>query len=188
MKKIVVASNNPVKIQAALNGFNRIFPDETFEATALEVPSGVSRQPGSDEETLRGARNRVAEARKRAPEADYWIGLEGGVGPSRVGMGEVDSGDKIAEMTAYAWIVVQSIDQTGESRTGAFTLPKAVADLVREGKELGEADDQVFGQTNSKQASGAIGLLTGGAVDRAQLYEQGVILALVPFKNPELYK
>jgi non-canonical (house-cleaning) NTP pyrophosphatase len=52
---------------------------------------------------------------------------------------------------------------------------------------LGEADDIVFGRSNSKQKEGAIGLLTGNVVDRAGLYEHAVILALVPFKNVALY-
>jgi non-canonical (house-cleaning) NTP pyrophosphatase len=46
----------------------------------------------------------------------------------------------------------------------------------------------VFGRTNSKQEEGAIGLLTGGIVDRRQLYEQAVVLALVAFKNEKLYQ
>lgn len=187
MKRIVVASTNPVKIRAALNGFRRMFQLETFEVTGHSVPSGVSRQPGSDEETRRGARNRVREARILAPEADFWIGIEGGVGASHEGSDVEKAGELIDNMIAYAWIVVDSKDQTGESRTGAFTLPRAVAELVRQGMELGEADDLVFGRTNSKQENGAIGLLTDDAVDRAQLYEQAVILALVPFKNPALY-
>jgi non-canonical (house-cleaning) NTP pyrophosphatase len=36
--------------------------------------------------------------------------------------------------------------------------------------------------------AGAIGLLTGNVIDRAKLYEHGVIMALVAFKNPENYK
>ena len=53
--------------------------------------------------------------------------------------------------------------------------------------ELGEADDIVFGQSNSKQKSGAVGLLTGDIIDRKSLYEEAVVLALIPFKNEELY-
>jgi inosine/xanthosine triphosphatase len=200
MKRIAVASSNPVKVRAALNGFARMFPYEQFEASSILVASGVSRQPRSDEETLRGARNRVEEAMKRAPEADFWVGIEGGVGKSRQEMAgktatglasELTAGmtaRMTARMTAFAWVVIHSKDQAGESRTGAFFLPRPVAELVAEGMELGEADDIVFGRTNSKQENGAIGLLTGNAVDREQLYEQAVILALVPFKNPGLYK
>jgi Protein of unknown function DUF84 len=75
----------------------------------------------------------------------------------------------------------------GKGRTGTFFLPEAVAELVRQGKELGEADDIVFSQVNSKQDQGAIGLLAGNVVDRTQLYTHAVILALIPFKNRVLY-
>jgi non-canonical (house-cleaning) NTP pyrophosphatase len=60
--------------------------------------------------------------------------------------------------------------------------------LVRQGKELGEANDIVFERSNSKQNDGAIGLLTGNVIDRTKLYEHGVIMALVAFKNPEIYE
>ena len=90
-------------------------------------------------------------------------------------------------MLAFAWIVIRSHQQLGKARTGTFGLPPTVADLVRQGKELGEADDQVFGQTNSKQNDGAVGLLTDNVIDRMQLYEHAVILALIPFKNEALY-
>ncbi len=53
-----------------------------------------------------------------------------------------------------------------------------------QGLNLGDADDQVFRRTNSKQGSGAVGLLTDDVVTRTTLYEQAVILALIPFKNP----
>ena len=90
-------------------------------------------------------------------------------------------------MAAFAWVVVLTPRRIGKGRTGAFFLPRKVANLIRQGQELGEADDMVFGRSNSKQDVGAVGLLTGNVVDRARLYEQAVILALVPFKNPEQY-
>ena len=175
MKTIVVASQNPVKVQAVRQGFERMFPGESFEIQTVSVPSGVGDQPASSGEALQGALNRAQQAARRLQQADYWVGVEGGI---------EDQGD---EMVAFAWIVVQSPAGLGKGRTGTFYLPPAVAELVRSGKELGEADDIVFGRLNSKQENGAIGLLTGNVVDRAQLYEQAVILALVPFKNPDLY-
>ena len=177
--KIVVASTNPVKIQAVRNGFARMFPGQDFDITAVSVPSGVSVQPSSDAETLQGALNRARNAAKVHPQADYWVGVEGGN----------DQDDEVfaGEMFTFAWIVVQSSDRLGKGRTGAFYLPSAVADLVRQGLELGEADDIVFGRSNSKQANGAIGLLTRDVIDRAGLYEPAVIFALIPFINPDLY-
>lgn len=175
MKTIIIASQNPVKIQAALGGFQRLFPEETFTVQTVSVPSGVSRQPMTSEETRQGALNRARAARETAPAADYWVGIEGGV--------EAENGD----LAAFAWVAVLSTERAGQSRTGAFFLPPSVAELVRQGKELGEADDIVFNRANSKQENGAIGLLTGNVIDRTALYEQAVILALVPFKNPALY-
>jgi len=175
MPVIAVASANPVKIKAARRGFERMFPDQQFTIQSVIAPSGVSHQPLTSMETLAGARNRIANAFALYPTADYWIGIEGGV--------EEEDG----MMTAFAWVAVRTADRIGQARSGAFALPPAVADLVREGKELGEADDIIFGRINSKQANGAIGLLTEDALDRAALYEQAVILALVSFKNPELY-
>ncbi len=175
MKTVVVASNNPVKLKAVRNGFQRMFPGEQFEFLVMDTISGVSDQPGSDAETLSGACRRVENARSQNPGADFWVGLEGGV---------EDLGD---DMTAFAWVALRSNERRGKARTGAFSLPPKVAELVRQGIELGKADDLVFERIDSKRENGAIGLLTGNVIDRADLYEQGVILALVGFRNPELY-
>lgn len=174
MKSIVVASTNPVKIQAALTGFQQLFPDEQFEARGVSVPSGVSDQPMSDEETLAGALNRARAVRDMTPDADFWAGIEGGCE------------EKHGDLWAYAWVVVLGEGWVGKSRTAAFALPHEIADLVRQGVELGEADDRVFGRSNSKQGNGAVGILTGDVIDRAGYYAHAVVLALVPLKNPSL--
>jgi inosine/xanthosine triphosphatase len=176
MKTIIVASKNPVKIQAVQKGFARMFPGQEYTYQALSVPSGVRDQPESDVEALQGAFNRAEEAARRAPKADYWVGVEGGIE------------ERAGEMSAFAWVVAISGGMIGKARTATFSLPPSVSELVRKGKELGEADDIIFGRSNSKQENGAVGLLTGNVIDRAELYEQAVVLALVPFKNPELYR
>jgi inosine/xanthosine triphosphatase len=180
MKRLVLASTNPVKAQATLTGFQCMFPDEIFELVAVTVASGVSEQPLSSDEVLRGALNRAQAARRAVQDGDYWIGIEGGVEDNHGKQGTM-------EMYSLSWVVVVADGLTGKGRTGTFILPEAVASLVRQGKDLGEADDIVFKQSNSKQKNGAIGLLTGDVIDRAGLYEQAVILALVPFKNKDLY-
>lgn len=177
MKKlIVIASTNPVKLKAVKNAFHLLLPDSTFEWQTLEVPSGVSNQPMNGSETRLGACNRVKAIRDLRPEADYWVGIEGGV-----------DFDEQGEMMAFAWVVIENGRLLGKARSGSFYLPPGISDLVRIGKELGEADDIVFGQKNSKQKNGAIGLLTKNLIDRSGLYEHAVILAFVPFYNPQLY-
>ena len=76
---IIVASTNPVKIKAATLGFQKVFPFKTVNVKGVSVDSGVSDQPKTDDETLTGATNRVKAAAKAYPEADFWIGLEGGI-------------------------------------------------------------------------------------------------------------
>lgn len=174
-KKVVVSSLNPVKVQAALEGLRRMFPAFNFEVSTVSVLSGVADQPMTDEETMIGALNRVSNAREANPKADFWVGIEGGVAAM------------CDELAAFAWVVVRSGDLVGKARSGTFFLPKAVAELVEQGVELGVADDMVFSRTNSKQAGGAIGILTDNVLDRKQLYEQAVVLALVPFKNEGLF-
>lgn len=176
MKKIIVASLNPVKINATLSGFKRMFPDEQFSVEGISVESGVPDQPIGSEETLRGANNRLKNAQLLSPTADYWVGLEGGV--------EINN----QEIASTAWIVIKSKEgQFGKGKPGLFVLPASIASHIHDGKELGTATDIVFGKTNSKQVGGSIVELTGGLIDRTKHYEEAVIFALIPFKNPKLY-
>lgn len=89
-------------------------------------------------------------------------------------------------MFACAWCAIVARDgRPGVASTGRCLLPPAVAGLVRGGRELGEADDLVFGRSQSKLNEGAVGLLTRGKIDRAAFYAPAVTMALVPFLNPE---
>ncbi|KAF5559253.1 nitrogen metabolic regulation nmr [Fusarium phyllophilum] len=173
-KLVVVASNNIPKIKAARDGFTQMLPD-SYDFQGISVDSNVSDQPFSDEETLRGASNRAQNAQAARSEADFWVGIEGGV--------ETHNGS----ICSFAWIVVIGKDgKVGKARTSAYFLPEKTCQLLKEGVELGHVDDMVFGQTDSKNKQGSVGLLTGGVVDRAAYYTQAVILALIPFRNASL--
>ena len=168
--KIVVTSHNPVKIQAVRQAFKSQFPKHEFELIPLGVDSGVSDQPMSDKETRQGARNRVEDAKLKIPEADFWVGLEGGL----------DFFD--GHLMAFAWMVIAgSENRISETRSATLPLPPQVQTLVSEGLELGEANDRVFSTLNSKQGGGAFGLLTDGLLTRESIYTQTLILALIPF-------
>ena len=171
--KVIVASGNPVKVNATKAGFSAYFDEVIVESCKVE--SGVSDQPMTDAETLEGARNRTANAKKLLPDADFWVGIEGGVERNTDGL------------TAFAWIVIHGKNISGESRTTTFMLPKRVTDLIDEGYELGVANDMIFNEHNSKQNSGAVGLLTQNTITRTQLYEQAVHLALIPVINKKMY-
>ena len=95
MKKIVIASKNPVKINATLSGFQKMFPNEQFEIEGVSVPSSVSDQPKSDLETFSGAWHRANNAYKERPGADFCVGIEGGIE------------EKDSDMEAFAWVVIK---------------------------------------------------------------------------------
>ncbi|MFZ2187590.1 MAG: inosine/xanthosine triphosphatase [Candidatus Moraniibacteriota bacterium] len=176
MQKIVIASKNPVKINAALTGFQKMFPSEQFEIEGISVFSGVSDQPQTDSEAFDGALNRAENANREKPDADFWVGIEGGI--------EMKNG----EMECFAWVVIRSKDNKhGKGRTGTFFLPPEIRELVLAGEELGKADDIVFKRSNSKESNGAIGILTGDVIDRTSYYLAAVVFALIPFKNRELF-
>lgn len=172
---VIIASQNPVKIDATRMGFEQLFPQLSFHFEGLTVPSDVSDQPMTNEETLEGAINRAINARTHAPKANFWVGIEGGIQESGLGM------------EAFAWVVILTSDQQGQSKTSTFFLPPKVTQLIHQGIELGHANDRVFEENNSKQKGGAIGSLTHSLLGRTEYYVQAVILALIPFKNPKLY-
>lgn len=175
-QRVIIASENPVKINAVRQAFSQMFPPQSFDFIGVNVLSGVSSQPLSDEETYQGALNRTNNAAISEPNAEYWVGIEGGLE------------EKDAEFEAFAWVVVRGKNERyGKGRTATFFLPDEVGELIRQGKELGHASDVVFKEDNSKQKQGSIGLLTGNAIDRTRYYLDSAIIALIPFKNPQLY-
>ncbi len=175
MKKVIIASQNPTKIEATRFGFELILPKESFEFEGVDVPSGVSEQPMTDDETYQGASQRAINAKEKQPEANFWVGIEGGVMP------------RYGHLEAFAWVVILSKTESGFARTASFLLPPPIATLVKQGMELGHADDQFFGRTDSKKKNGAVGILTKNQINRAEYYTQAVILALIPFLNSEIY-
>jgi inosine/xanthosine triphosphatase len=176
-KKILfaVGSQNPVKINCVLQAIVEFWPEA--QVLGARTESGVSHQPMSDHEMLTGALNRAREALQELPAANFGVGIEGGTLDTEEGL------------WAYAWVViVDRRGKTGIGQTGRFLLPEGVGRLVRNGLELGEADDLFFGRTNSKQKEGAIGILSDGRITRLLLYKPAVTFALLRFVHPEYYE
>ena len=143
----------------------------------IAAASDVPAQPRGDEETIRGARNRADRARA-ALGADLGVGLEGGV---------VELPD--GSLRTCAWAVV--VDAAGRSGTGgslAMPLPPAVAAMLADGLELGDAMDRLTGGRDTKYGAGASGILTAGLVDRQAAYESLVTYALAPWLAGEHWR
>lgn len=183
--KLAVGSTNKVKINAAKEGAMQSFlGNQEIEAEGFDVPSNVSDQPFGDIETQQGAVTRAKNAyeeyvKKYNTNPDFAVGLEGGV------MNSVHE----SELECFAWIVIYNGKSFGKARTGSFTLPPVIRDLIMVEKlELGLADDLVFKTINSKQGGGSVGQFTRGVIDRTAYYVHATVLAFIPFHWPELYE
>ncbi len=171
VQTVIIASLNPAKIAAVESAFQSAFAHQHFEFLGVSVASGVKDQPMSNQETLQGARNRVRNAKQAKPGADFYVGLEAG----------------IEEQMTFAWMVVESATLRGESRSASLVLPPLVLEKLASANELGDVMDEVFATENIKQKGGAIGLLTHNQLTRSSVYHQALILALIPFVNPQHY-
>jgi inosine/xanthosine triphosphatase len=171
--KVAVGSKNPAKISAVRSVFEQVWPD--VEVVAAAVPSGVNEMPVGDDIILTGARNRAIAAREKL-DADFGVGLEGGVHPDPAGL------------LLMGWVVV--VDRNGREGVGGtarLPLPKALAQQVLTGRELGPLMDELLGQENVKQKGGAVGALTAGLVLRSETFAVAVAYALGPFVATDFY-
>lgn len=168
--KIAVGSTNPTKTHAVENVVRALYPD--FQLVALEVASVIPAQPVGDAETRRGALNR-ARAVLSLTDADWGFGLEGGIVQTEFGV-----------MTNAWCAVVDRAGRVGVGGSANMLLPERVAARVLGGQELGEAMDEYASVQDVKRKMGAIGVLTGGLLDRQGAYEYIVKLALAPLLWP----
>lgn len=171
---IVVGSVNPAKVRPVREVMARSFPD--LEVRGVAAPSGVAEQPLGFEETLRGARHRALGALDVAG-ATWGVGLEGGVEFDGEGRGWL-----------FGVVAVAHAGRGTFTRSAALELPPTVTARVRAGEELGPIMDELSGVADSKQKTGTVGFLTGGALERADVWRQTLVLALVPHLQADLYR
>lgn len=172
---IAVGSKNPVKITAVKEAFEKVFPNQIIDVQGVEVHSGVSDQPMSDKESIRGATKRAKDSLKKL-NADFGVGLEGGL--QKVNKYWFTSG----------WAIILSKEkEIGIGSSIRMIVTPKMMELINKGYELGKVNDMLFQQENTKHATGQFGLMTNNAITRASCYRDGVISALSRFIHPEVF-
>ncbi|RKD21141.1 hypothetical protein BEP19_15200 [Ammoniphilus oxalaticus] len=167
MIRVAVGSKNPAKLRAVEAAFRRM--GIAAEVVGVTVPSGVSSQPFSDNETLTGAINRAKAAISNG--YDFAIGLEGGV----------------VETPPYGlflcnWgAIIDQIGEIGVSGGHRLQLPEEIAKELRKGHELGTVIDRWANGANIHKNEGTIGILTRNQIRREQVFEDVVICAYAKF-------
>lgn len=172
---VVVGSTSKVKIEATRCAFENFFDD--VEVKGVDVPSGVKPFPLSDEEALKGALNRAMQSPEVEPEADYYVGIEGGL-------------NQIGE-----WIVVKQLAVVvKEGRVGLGVSPGYVCPdelyrlIVNASDAVGRrAIDEYFNEAEILSGQGPIGVLTGGRMSRTHASTEAVVCALTRFVSPQYY-
>lgn len=175
--KILVGSKNPVKIDSVKEAFANYY--DNIEATGIDVESGVSAQPVSDQ-TFIGAQNRAIKLKElndaQNLSVDYFVGIEGGITK------------QFEKWFAFGCMCV--VDKEGRIGFGTspyFELPQNVVEKLLQGIELGDVMDEIMNQQNTKQKHGAIGFFTNGVMNRKELYIEGLKVALIPFLHKEMF-
>ncbi|EAL70393.1 hypothetical protein DDB_G0275001 [Dictyostelium discoideum AX4] len=179
---VVVGSENKAKIRATQMGFDLAFK-EKCEVTVVGVKANslVSDQPMSDSECIVGAINRAKEALSKCPDAEYGIGMEGGVHNIK---------EPIDRWYECGWIAVvkkgEPDSNVGVASTARFELPpKVIYEIVENKKELAQIMDELTNKSDVRSNEGAMGIYTNSILHRDHIYSHGLIFALSRFISPK---
>lgn len=205
MPKIIIAigSKRGPKINAvkqALEVFSPSFPPGSeFELVGLEVDSGVSHTPSSQDELMRGARQRaetlVQIAKKNNLQWNFFVGLEGGLDvvhetssptPKRR---HSDAPRHARRVFLESWAYVSDGTHGHYGRSGGIELPEPlVREVLENGTELAVAIDGFAGMRGIRDGQGAWGVLSGDLISRQEAFRVAVIAAFAPFYNAKMYR
>lgn len=171
---IFVGSQNPVKINAVVTAASETWPN--VQVQGLNIPSGISDQPISDEETKLGAENRALKALE-----DGLLSSDSATQKEALGIG-LEGGFFVADDdTVWNTVWGAVADPKGNlfSVSGSrFELKEPLASALKSGKELGPFMSSLTGFSEVNQKQGMIGVITNGFIDRTEAYSGLAKLAI----------
>jgi len=174
--KIVVAigTKNPAKIEGIKRAFARYYKD--VEVRPVDSTRVAKAQPRGLDEMAAGATARARHALSVAG-GDLGVGVEAGI----FTIGSVYFDNQVGAIA----------DKRGKVSLGhsaGYMLPReAMEELFREEKELERWAEKVSGINEVGDKGGVVNFLTRGTMTRADLTEQCVVTALVPWLHRSIY-
>lgn len=175
--KIIISTENKAKIQAVEEVFSQVWSD--LKITSKKFASGVSEQPLSEEEGIKGAINRAKNAQEKYPDADYFVGMEGYVDSNEYGM-----------FLAGAVAIVATNGTTGIGISAKIQLPDFIREKIEKGNELGPLIKDLMNDNREtiKHRDGTNGILSKGLYNRVDEFKDATKCALARFQSLELYE
>ncbi|MDO8556376.1 MAG: inosine/xanthosine triphosphatase [Nanoarchaeota archaeon] len=167
---IVIASNNPNKIRAVQELLTEHSFFHPYSLTNVTVPSGVSNQPLSLEETVQGASNRARAAYKNC---EYSFGIESGIF-------RITYGTTTKHINVTACIIYDGTEDDLGLSSGFELEPEITTPMYTEGIELDEAVQRAGLTTNLHigYAQGLIGIISRGKTNRKDYTKPAVEMAM----------
>ena len=168
---VAVGSKNPVKVKAVEDVMTNFYDKITVVSYA--VNSGVSNQPTSLEEIIKGAITRAREALSKNTLAYFGVGIEAGIMPVP---------ETITGYMDFAYCAILDRDQryTLGASPGFEYPPIVIKKIFSENKEVGEIFDEVLHEKDVKKRMGAVGYLTQGHLNRVEFVKLSVLMAMIP--------
>lgn len=124
--KFILGSASEVKKEILEKALQELYLKPDIEAVGAD--SEITDQPLDKDATLMGSKNRARNAKKGNPDADFWIGLEGGLH---------DYGEGY-HLVTYACLLDSKENEFIGSGT-EIALPQAVTQRVEKGELFGQA-------------------------------------------------
>jgi non-canonical (house-cleaning) NTP pyrophosphatase len=203
IKCIGVATTSAIKLEAVKRATEHVFGRTAVIASSkrmsriasraitiygYKADSGVNEQPVGDDETVRGAWNRISHLmrdwrRVSRDQASILISIENGIvqTPARRVVGDDKSLSPLNEWLDVAWIAVQDGESGETFFTSSASTPcnsDVVAAAAAKGFDTTTVGDIMAERYPSSDTKDPHFVLTGGVTRRSDILEEALIIAL----------
>lgn len=187
---IAVGSTNAPKLDAVKKAATKYFPKgHLIDVVGISISSGVSSHPTNPGEARQGAMTRALGVFEEVSDADYWVGIEGGLEQIQV-LIPTTLDKRVYESnwveSGYCAILDRgwrfAYGQSGSVRILDSLIPGIMA-----GDDLNAVFEAQFDIPRIGDAGGYAAWLTGGALDRAESYVPGLISAFSQISRTDIF-
>jgi inosine/xanthosine triphosphatase len=171
---VAIGTKNPAKLTGVKSAFSKYFDD--VELRSVDSSSVAKVQPRGLDEMIEGATSRAKFALSKAG-GDYGVGVEAGI--------FTVAGVYFDNQQAA---IVDPSGKVSLGHSAGYMLPtEAMEKMIKEGSELERWAESISGINEIGDKGGLINHLTNGKMTRAELTEQCVTTALIPWLHRDIY-